>query len=79
MPARWAMLSVRAGDQVVHGDDVVAFGQQPIAEMAAEESGPAGDKYTHNATDSFTVTIVIERLHTASYNMQCNQVAPPAI
>ena len=32
-----------AGDQVVHGDDVMALGQEPVAEVAAEEAGAAGD------------------------------------
>ena len=32
-----------AGNQVVHGDDVMALGQEPVAEVAAKEAGSAGD------------------------------------
>ena len=34
----------RAGDQVVHADHLVAFGQEAIGEVAAEETGAAGDQ-----------------------------------
>jgi len=33
-----------AGDQVVHGHHAVAFGEQPVAKMGAEEAGAAGDE-----------------------------------
>jgi hypothetical protein len=33
-----------AGEEVVETDDVVAFGEQTLAEMAAEEAGAAGDE-----------------------------------
>ena len=35
------------GQQVVHRDDLVPPGQQPIAEVAAEESRAAGDQDAH--------------------------------
>jgi hypothetical protein len=33
-----------AGEEVVETDDVVAFSEQALAEMAAEEAGAAGDE-----------------------------------
>ena len=32
-----------ACDQVVHGDDIMPFRQQPITQMAAKETCAAGD------------------------------------
>jgi hypothetical protein len=34
----------RPGNEVVHGNDVVAFGQEAVAQMAAQEAGSAGDE-----------------------------------
>ena len=36
-----------AGDEVIHADDLVAFFEEEIAEVGTEESGSAGDEYTH--------------------------------
>ena len=36
-----------AGEEVVQADDVVALGQQPVAEMGADEPGAAGDEDPH--------------------------------
>jgi hypothetical protein len=36
-----------AGAQVVYGDDFVSFRQQAVAEMGANESGPARDQNAH--------------------------------
>jgi hypothetical protein len=33
-----------ARDEVVHADDMMAFGDEPVAEVGAEESGGAGDQ-----------------------------------
>ena len=38
------MLSLRAGEEVVDAEHVVALGQQPLAQMRAEEAGAAGDE-----------------------------------
>jgi hypothetical protein len=32
------------GDEVVHGNDMVAFGQKPLAQVRTKETGAAGDK-----------------------------------
>ena len=37
------MLAVVAGDEIVDPDDAMAFGEQSIREMGAEEAGAAGD------------------------------------
>ena len=36
-----------AGDHVIDGDDVVPFGQEPLAEVRADEPGSAGDEGAH--------------------------------
>src|SRR5690606_21425972 len=36
-----------AGDEAVHGDHLVAVGDEPVTEVRAEESGGAGDQYAH--------------------------------
>jgi hypothetical protein len=33
-----------AGDQVVHRGDAPAFGQQPVAQMRSQKTGPSRDK-----------------------------------
>ena len=33
-----------ARQQVVHGDDAMAFGEEPVAEVGAEKAGAAGDQ-----------------------------------
>jgi microcystin-dependent protein len=43
----------RTGDQVVHRNHVVALGQQPVAEMAAQKTGAAGHKNTHRSMNPF--------------------------
>ncbi len=37
-----------AGEQVVETDDLMAVAQQPVAEMAAEKTGTAGDEDAHD-------------------------------
>lgn len=34
----------RAGREVIHADNLVAFGDKPVTEMASKKSGAAGDK-----------------------------------
>jgi len=36
-----------AGDEIVHADHLMTFGQQAVAEMRAEEAGCASDEYSH--------------------------------
>lgn len=41
-----------AGEQVVHADDLVAFGEKAVAEVRADETGGAGDEdsfFCHDA------------------------------
>jgi len=42
LPARCAVLG--AGEEVVHAQDVVAVGEQALAQVRAEEAGAAGDE-----------------------------------
>jgi hypothetical protein len=35
-----------ARHEVVHGNDMVALGQEPVAEVRAQEAGPAGNEHT---------------------------------
>ena len=37
-------VALGAGEQVVDAEHLVALGDQPVDEMRAEESGPAGDQ-----------------------------------
>ena len=37
-----------AGHEVVHGDDFVTFGEQPVAQVAAQESRAARDQDPHD-------------------------------
>ena len=34
----------RAGEEVVDADDLVPLGQEPLAQVRADEPGPAGDE-----------------------------------
>ena len=43
-----------AGEEVVQADDVVALGQQPVAEMRADEAGAAGDEDSHGVNVSWS-------------------------
>jgi hypothetical protein len=36
-----------AGEKVVNGEDLVPFGQKPLAEVRADEPGSAGDEGPH--------------------------------
>ena len=38
----------RPGDEVVHPDHLVPLGDEPVAEMGAQEAGGAGDEDTHS-------------------------------
>ena len=38
------MLPLRAGEEIVDAEHVVPCGQQPLAQMRAEEAGAAGDQ-----------------------------------
>ncbi|GGV12833.1 hypothetical protein GCM10010182_36460 [Actinomadura cremea] len=38
---------VRAGRQIVHADDLVAVGEEPVDEMGTDEAGRAGDQNEH--------------------------------
>src|SRR5207248_7074369 len=38
-----------AGDEVVHADDLVALGQEALAQVRADEPGPPGDDGTHGS------------------------------
>jgi hypothetical protein len=40
------------GEKVVQADDVVAVFEQAIAEVGTQKSGTAGNKNTHDGTDS---------------------------
>ncbi len=39
----------RAGDEVIDRDDLVALGEEPIAEVRPDEPGSAGDERAHKA------------------------------
>lgn len=36
------------GKEVVHAKDIMTFIEKAFAEMGAEETGPAGDEYSHS-------------------------------
>ena len=48
VPAPHQVLDVGqvAGDEVVHADDLVAFGQESLAQVRADEAGATGDQHT---------------------------------
>ena len=37
----------RAGDEVIDRDDLVPLGEEPFAQVRADEPGPAGDERAH--------------------------------
>jgi hypothetical protein len=37
----------RSGKEAIGGDDVVAIAGKPLGEVRTDESGSAGDRYTH--------------------------------
>jgi hypothetical protein len=41
-----------AGDQIVHRNDGMPFGQKAIAEMGAKKTCPTGNQNTHNGPPS---------------------------
>ena len=41
-----------AGEQVVEADDLVAIADQPVAEVAAQKAGAAGDEDAHGERES---------------------------
>src|SRR5207245_131690 len=50
VPAQRLDVAQRAGDEVVHADDLVAPGQETLAEMGTDEPRSAGDNRPHAAT-----------------------------
>ena len=50
-----------AGDEVVHPDHLVALGQQPVAQVRAEEAGRAGDEDPHADPPADAVVLEAQR------------------
>ena len=46
---RAAEVRLLAGDEVIDGDDLVALGEEALAQMRADEAGAAGDQRSHGA------------------------------
>jgi hypothetical protein len=39
-----------AGDEIVQADDLIPFVEDPLAQMGAQESGPAGDHVSSHSS-----------------------------